>query len=76
MPSLRARWTMTCLGKVCAAFAISVFLPTLLSAQGASGRIVGRVADPTGAVLAAVNRSLASLGEHVTELHRPVFASS
>jgi hypothetical protein len=58
MPSLRARWTMTCLGKVCAAFAISVFLPTLLSAQGASGRIVGRVADPTGAVLAAVKITL------------------
>jgi hypothetical protein len=28
------------------------------------------------AVLAAVNRSLASLGEQVTELHRPVFAGS
>jgi Carboxypeptidase regulatory-like domain len=58
MPSLRARWTMMCLGTVCVAFAISVFLPTLLSAQGASGRIVGRVADPTGAVLAAVKISL------------------
>jgi carboxypeptidase family protein len=58
MPSLRARWTMTCLGTVCVAFAISVFSPTLLSAQGASGRIVGRVADPTGAVLATVKITL------------------
>ncbi len=51
MPSLRARWTLMCLESICLA-AISVFVPTLLSAQGANGRIVGRVADPTGAVLA------------------------
>jgi len=46
MPSLRARWNAVCL-----AVAIS-FLPVTLFAQGANGRIVGRVADPTGAVLA------------------------
>jgi len=51
MPSLRARWTLMCLESVCFAV-ICVFVPTLLSAQGANGRIVGRVADPTGAVLA------------------------
>jgi hypothetical protein len=53
MPSLRARWT-----EVCFAVAISLLVPALLPAQGASGRIVGRVADPTGAVLAAVKISL------------------
>jgi hypothetical protein len=53
MPLLRARWTA-----VCAALAISILMPALLSAQGASGRIVGRVADPTGAVLSAVKISL------------------
>jgi hypothetical protein len=53
MPSLRARWTAVCL-----AAAISLFLPTLLPAQGASGRIVGRVADPSAAVLAQVKITL------------------
>jgi hypothetical protein len=53
MPLLRARWTA-----VCAALAIAILMPALLSAQGASGRIVGRVADPTGAVLSAVKISL------------------
>ena len=60
MPSLRARWTMMCLGTVCLVVAISLLIPTLLPAQGASGRIVGRVADPTGAVLAAVKVTLAN----------------
>jgi hypothetical protein len=46
MPSLRARWTAVIL------LAAISLVPTLLSAQGTSGRIVGRVADPTGAVLA------------------------
>jgi len=47
MPSLRARWTAVCL-----TVAISLLIPAFLPAQGASGRILGRVADPTGAVLA------------------------
>ncbi len=47
MPSLRARWTAVCL-----AAAVLVLVPTFLSAQGANGRILGRIADPTGAVLA------------------------
>jgi hypothetical protein len=38
--------------------AISLLLPTLLPAQGASGRILGRVADPTGAVLSAAKITL------------------
>ncbi len=53
MPSLRSRWTAFCV-----ALAISVAIPTLLPAQGASGRIVGRVADPTAAVLAGVKITL------------------
>jgi hypothetical protein len=46
MPLLRARWTAVCLA------VLLISIPTFLSAQGASGRIVGRLADPTGAVLA------------------------
>ncbi|MGA7320550.1 MAG: carboxypeptidase-like regulatory domain-containing protein, partial [Candidatus Sulfotelmatobacter sp.] len=55
MPSLRARWTTMCLE---ACLVVSLLIPTLLSAQGASGRIVGRVADPTGAVLAGAKITL------------------
>jgi hypothetical protein len=63
MPSLRARWTLICLETVCLeticlVVAVSLLLPTLLSAQGASGRILGRVADPTGAVLSAAKVTL------------------
>jgi hypothetical protein len=46
MLSSRARWTAVTFA------AIATLFPVLLAAQGASGRIVGRVADPTGAVLA------------------------
>jgi len=53
MPSLRARWTAVCL-----AAAVSILVPTFLPAQGASGRIVGRVADPSAAVLAQVKITL------------------
>ncbi len=56
MPSPRARWTMMCLGTICLVFL--VLIPTLLSAQGANGRILGRVADSTGAVLAGAKISL------------------
>ncbi|MGA8868920.1 MAG: carboxypeptidase regulatory-like domain-containing protein, partial [Candidatus Sulfotelmatobacter sp.] len=58
MPSLRARWSMMCLETVCLAVAICLCLPTLLSAQGTTGRILGRVADPSGAVLAGVKVTL------------------
>jgi hypothetical protein len=47
-----------CLEAVCVIVAISVLLPTLLLAQGASGRILGRVADPTGAVLSGAKITL------------------
>src|SRR5580692_4258861 len=49
MPSLRARSTAVCLLLV-----ISLMVPTWLIAQGTGGRILGRVADPSGAVLAGV----------------------
>src|ERR1700678_2670883 len=58
MPSLRARWIMICLQTICLAVAILFLTPTLLNAQGANGRIVGRVADPSGAVLAGVKITL------------------
>ena len=46
MPSLRFRSSAICL-----TILLSI-LPSILSAQGTGGRILGRVADPTGAVLA------------------------
>jgi len=49
MPSLRARWTAVCL-----ALAVSLVVPTLLPAQSTGGRILGRIADASGAVLAKV----------------------
>ena len=63
MPSLRARWTLlpkntTWLGTICCTIAVSLLLPSMLSAQGASGRVLGRVADPTGAVLAQAKITL------------------
>jgi len=54
MPSPRARWTTMCLGTVCLFVAVSLGVPTTLLAQGTGGRILGRVADPTGAVLSGV----------------------
>ena len=60
MPSLRPRWSVVCL-----AVAISLS-PTLLSAQGTSGRILGRVADPSGATLANVKVTLVNEGTSVS----------
>ncbi len=53
MPSLRARWAIMCLEAICLIIAISL-LSTSLLAQGTGGRILGRVADPSGAVLSGV----------------------
>jgi carboxypeptidase family protein/TonB-dependent receptor-like protein len=52
MLSSRARWTLMCLEVACLLAAIS--FPTLLPAQGTGGRILGRVADPSGALLGKV----------------------
>ena len=53
MPSLRARWIPRCLIAVCLVAATSFLLPPLF-AQGTGGRILGRVSDPSGAVIAHV----------------------
>jgi hypothetical protein len=53
MPSLRARWSAVCL-----TVAVLAFFPALAAAQGANGRIIGRVADPTGAVLTGAKVTL------------------
>src|ERR1039457_4578797 len=57
MPSLRARWTLMCLGTV-TILTLSLLFPTMLPAQGASGRILRRVADPTVAALAGAKIAL------------------
>src|SRR6201987_2831705 len=61
MRASRAYWSVVCL-----AIAVSLTIPALLSAQGTTGRIVGRVADPGGAVLANVKVSLVNEGTSVS----------
>src|SRR6201988_479074 len=56
MPSMRARWSklcvrVMCLGVLCLALCA---LSVQLMAQGTGGRILGRVGDPSGAVLSKV----------------------
>ena len=56
MPSMRSRWSKLCvramsLGVLCLALCA---LTVPLLAQGTGGRILGRVADPSGAVLGQV----------------------
>src|SRR5579859_8045768 len=48
MPSMRARWSAVCL------VVLSLVVPALVVGQGTTGRILGRVADPSGAVLGNV----------------------
>jgi hypothetical protein len=62
MRSRRACWFAVCLAVV----AVCLSIPTLLSAQGTTGRIVGRVVDPGGAVLANVKVILVNEGTGVT----------
>ena len=59
MPSLRPRWSelclcSACLKALCLSLIVCLAFPANLSAQGTGGRILGRVADPTGAVLSSV----------------------
>jgi len=61
--SPRARWYQLCLGAtylstLCLVLAVCLSLSMPLSAQSTGGRILGRVADPTGAVLANVKVTL------------------
>ena len=49
MWSLRARWLVVCLVALGLAVVLSFSIP--LHAQGTSGRILGRISDPSGAVL-------------------------
>jgi len=48
MPSLRARCSVVCL------MVLSLLVPASVFGQGTTGRILGRVADPSGAVLGQV----------------------
>jgi hypothetical protein len=61
MPSLRARYS-----RVCLAVAICLSASSLLFAQGTTGRVVGRVSDPTGAVLARVKVTLVNQATNVS----------
>lgn len=61
MLSARVRWNL-----LCPVVALSLFLPALLAGQGATGRILGRVSDPSGAVLSGVKVSLTNQGTGVS----------
>jgi hypothetical protein len=61
MLSRRVRWNL-----LCPVVAVFLALPTLLIAQGATGRILGRVSDPSGAVLNGVTVNLTNLATGVT----------
>lgn len=72
MPSLRARcsklWTLLStllcslahLQFVCLTLVVCLAVPTSLMAQGTGGRILGRIADPTGAILSGVKVTAAN----------------
>ena len=62
MRSRRVCWFVVCLAVV----AVCLSLPTFLLAQGTTGRIVGRVADPGGAVLSNVKVTLVNEGTNVS----------
>jgi Carboxypeptidase regulatory-like domain len=60
MPSLRSRWCVV--GVVCACLLIS----SLLLAQSTAGRVLGRVSDPSGAVLSNVKVTLTNEGTSIS----------
>src|SRR5258708_2453186 len=61
MPSLRTRCTAVCL-----VAALSLLLPALFRGQGTAGRIIGRVADSSGEVLAKAKVTLVNEGTNVS----------
>jgi len=58
--SLRARWSAICLFLL-----VALSLPTFVLAQGTTGRILGRVSDPSGAILGNVKVTLVNEGTGV-----------
>jgi hypothetical protein len=62
MRSRRVCWFAVCLAVV----AVFLSVPTFLLAQGTTGRIVGRVADPGGAVLSNVKVTLVNEATNVS----------
>ena len=72
MPSLRPRSSnpsvsMVRLTTLCLGLALCLFLSAMLSAQGTGGRILGRISDPTGAVLSAVKVTATNDATGVTQ---------
>jgi hypothetical protein len=72
MPSLRLRSSSLCPSVrhskiLCLVIVLCLSLPTLLSAQGTGGRILGRISDPTGAVLSGVKVTATSEATSVAQ---------
>jgi len=61
MPSLRSCWS-----KLCLALTVCLSFSAMLSAQGTGGRILGRVSDPSGAVLAGAKVTLVNEATNVS----------
>jgi Carboxypeptidase regulatory-like domain len=61
MLSAQVRWNLLCL-----AVAVLLVVPAMLVGQGATGRILGRVSDPSGAVLNNVKVTLTNQGTGVS----------
>jgi Carboxypeptidase regulatory-like domain/TonB dependent receptor len=61
MPSMKARWAVRCLVVL-----FSLLNSTLLLAQSTGGRILGRVADPSGAVVAGAKVTLTNEATRVS----------
>src|SRR3974377_439406 len=59
--SVRARWFVVCLLTL-----VCLSIPVLVAAQGTTGRILGRVTDPTGALLAGVKVTLVNEATNVS----------
>ena len=72
MPSLRPRSSnpsvsMVHLRALCLGLAVCLFLSAMLAAQGTGGRILGRISDPTGAVLSGVKVTATNDATGVTQ---------
>jgi hypothetical protein len=61
MLSAQVRWNL-----LCPVVAVLLVVPTMLVGQGATGRILGRVSDPSGAVLNNVKVTLTNQGTGVS----------
>ncbi len=81
MPTLRARWSELCLSTtylktMCMALAFCLSLSTAVLAQGTGGRILGRISDPSGAVLSGAKVTATNDATGVTQAQSATTAAT